>query len=333
MKGIDLAGNNKILKPGTVLFKEGDSSNGMYVIRKGEVLIYLDKDGHEIPLVTVSEGAMVGEMALFDKKPRSASARAVGSVEVTVISNNDFSKILKQIPKWFVSLMTTLSSRLRATNIKLEDLETEYKKLLNPLEDLTRVLHVLNLLWYKHGEREVKTWSMEQEVAEKEISTILGLPLDVVSQKTEMFITSGLLGQGKNSYKKPILTIQNRGSIERFIQFITFIRERCPDLKSLPQEFLDLVLIMDNMATKSAYEAVSITADELMNQGERIGLRPKKWPEYFEAFRGLDDAIAVRGKGGAMSFKIVKKKISRVTSNAKLLFEMSNSKNKDKKVA
>ena len=76
-----MAGKNKILKKGQVLFKEGAESDGMYVIRKGQILIYLEKGEVEVKLATITAGAMLGEMALFDKKPRSASAKAIEECE------------------------------------------------------------------------------------------------------------------------------------------------------------------------------------------------------------------------------------------------------------
>ncbi|RYZ85460.1 MAG: cyclic nucleotide-binding domain-containing protein, partial [Proteobacteria bacterium] len=117
-----VSGKNKILKKGELLFKAGDSSDGMYVLRKGQIQIFLDKGGNDIVLASVAAGGMIGEMSLFDKKPRSASARAMEETEVTQISNDDFNKIISQIPKWLVSLMATLSSRLRDTNERLQDL-------------------------------------------------------------------------------------------------------------------------------------------------------------------------------------------------------------------
>ena len=75
-------------------------------------------------LQNLTSGAMIGEMALFDNKPRSASAAAITDVEFTHISKADFNRIMKQIPKWFVNLMSTLSSRLRVTNDRLNEAES-----------------------------------------------------------------------------------------------------------------------------------------------------------------------------------------------------------------
>ena len=105
-----MAGKNIILKKGEVLFNYGDASDGMFLVRKGDIKIFIhDNQDNEIVLAEVTSGAMIGEMALFDNKPRSASAAAITDVEITHISKADFNRIMKQIPKWFVNLMSTLS--------------------------------------------------------------------------------------------------------------------------------------------------------------------------------------------------------------------------------
>src|SRR5690606_13731094 len=91
--------------------------------RKGQLKVFLQKGNEEIPLATLHEGAIVGEMAFIDDKPRSASVRSLVPCELTVITRADFDKLLTQVPKWMVSMLQSLSGRLRTTNEKLQKLE------------------------------------------------------------------------------------------------------------------------------------------------------------------------------------------------------------------
>ena len=118
-----MAGTNKSLKAGAVVFKAGDSADGMYLVRKGELVVYFEQGGKEVILARIPEGGMVGEMALFDRMPRSASVKASMDAEITHISLDDFGKLMRQIPKWFVGLMSALSGRLRVTNDRLKVIE------------------------------------------------------------------------------------------------------------------------------------------------------------------------------------------------------------------
>ena len=109
----------------------------------------------------------------FDNKPRSASAAAITDVEITHISKADFNRIMKQIPKWFVNLMSTLSSRLRVTNDRLNEAESLLKSRANPLEELQLILNTYSLLWYKHASKTGKVWVIEPTAVKQELAEIL----------------------------------------------------------------------------------------------------------------------------------------------------------------
>ena len=69
--------SNKInLKSGEYLFREGESANYAYVVDEGEVEIVKASANGNIILALIPKGAIIGEMALIDGLPRSASAIA-----------------------------------------------------------------------------------------------------------------------------------------------------------------------------------------------------------------------------------------------------------------
>lgn len=73
------------LTSGDVLMTEGDPATELYLVEKGALEITRAGDGAEVKLGIVEEGEIVGEVALFDRGPRSASARAVTDCRVTAI--------------------------------------------------------------------------------------------------------------------------------------------------------------------------------------------------------------------------------------------------------
>ncbi len=326
-----MSGKNNILKPGEILFRVGDQSNGMYIIRKGQVQIYLDKGGSETALATVGAGGMLGEMALFDKKPRSASARALDDVELTQISNEDFTKILQQIPKWFVTLMSTLSSRLRDTNQRLQDLESKYKGSSNPLDEISRTLHILHLLWFKNGVKEVKSWILERDVATDEVAMILNVDRSKVATLIETAVGGGLIGAGKNSYKKDVLTILNRGDLERFINFITRLRKRNNSIRTLPQEIVDILDMLARAAKATAYDTFSMDLKLLEDEARMKGFRTDKWSEFAVMLLEVDEAVTVVKTPKDLNFKVQKKLIDTFLQHARILRAVTRS--EDVKVA
>jgi CRP/FNR family transcriptional regulator, cyclic AMP receptor protein len=97
---------------GEAIFEEGSEGDKMYVIRSGEVLI---ENGGKV-IETVLPGGIVGEMALIDGSPRSATARAKTDCEVAPITEKAFLFLVHETPFFAIAVMRTLADRLRRTN-------------------------------------------------------------------------------------------------------------------------------------------------------------------------------------------------------------------------
>ena len=68
----------KIYTDGSIIVKQGDTGNLMYIILKGEVEVLREDDGEQVILSTLKKGDIFGEMALFSGQPRSATVRSKG---------------------------------------------------------------------------------------------------------------------------------------------------------------------------------------------------------------------------------------------------------------
>ncbi|PYK49722.1 MAG: cyclic nucleotide-binding protein [Verrucomicrobia bacterium] len=100
------------LAPGDSLFREGDKGDKMYVLLEGEMEILLG----DFVLETVGQGALIGEMALIDKSPRTASAVAKTSCRLAEIDRRRFHFLVQQTPHFATHVMKTLADRLRQMN-------------------------------------------------------------------------------------------------------------------------------------------------------------------------------------------------------------------------
>lgn len=109
-----------------IIIEEGETGNKAYVINKGHVEIRkktLDNDSAAIALL--GPGQIFGEMCLFDNKKRSASAYAMGDVELSVIEKEDFTKYLNDTPPQIKIIIELLLKRLRQTSSLVALLKTE----------------------------------------------------------------------------------------------------------------------------------------------------------------------------------------------------------------
>jgi len=97
------------LEPGQILFQEGEAGNDIFVVVKGELRIFKDKR----IITAVLPCDYVGEMAILEDKPRSASVEAVQPSHLLKITSTQFQEYLASQPRSLVSMMTTLSQRVR----------------------------------------------------------------------------------------------------------------------------------------------------------------------------------------------------------------------------
>lgn len=76
----------------------------------------MNNDSKNVIIGEVLPGELVGEMSFLDALPRSASVKVKEDSEVLVIPHKKFINVLDGQPRWFRSLMKTLSQRLRDSN-------------------------------------------------------------------------------------------------------------------------------------------------------------------------------------------------------------------------
>lgn len=113
----------KNLKTNEILFNEGDLPDNMYIVRKGQFSIFNSKNGVENQLAVVGAGELIGELALFDKKHRSASAKALCESSVVILPYAQLERQMDGLPDWVKITMRTLSEKLRVANQKILDLK------------------------------------------------------------------------------------------------------------------------------------------------------------------------------------------------------------------
>lgn len=107
----------KNLRPGEYLFKEGDRTEFVYIVKRGELYAFAkDLEGGHIELGDIKSGEFVGEMGHFNHEPRSASVQAKTDVELIAIPYRSLEQVIFARPTWAKALVKTLSQRLRRAN-------------------------------------------------------------------------------------------------------------------------------------------------------------------------------------------------------------------------
>jgi len=105
------------LDEGQVLFSKGDAAKHFYVIESGQLEIV---DGDHV-LQTLGPDEIVGEMALIDGGPRSATVRAAKKSSVIEVDEKRFLRMVSDTPFFALRVMRVTVERLRYMNEHLED--------------------------------------------------------------------------------------------------------------------------------------------------------------------------------------------------------------------
>jgi CRP-like cAMP-binding protein len=94
---------------GHVLFSAGETGSTMYVVKDGEANIVV----HGKVVETVGPGGIVGELALIDTQPRSATVVAKTDCQLVPIDEKRFMFLVQQTPYFSLHVMRVLADRLR----------------------------------------------------------------------------------------------------------------------------------------------------------------------------------------------------------------------------
>jgi CRP/FNR family transcriptional regulator, cyclic AMP receptor protein len=98
--------------PGEFLFRQGESGDKMYVLLDGNAEIMVG----DLVVEAAGPGALVGEMALIDIGPRTASVVARTPCRLAQIDRRRFHFLVQQTPHFATHVMKTLADRLRHMN-------------------------------------------------------------------------------------------------------------------------------------------------------------------------------------------------------------------------
>jgi len=116
--------HHRSYQAGEYIFQKDQPGAAMFIIKSGIVNIVLpDPEGREIHLATLKSGTFVGELALLDNSPRSASAKVAEPTEAIAFFRSELNKLLTTYPSIGSKIMRKLAliigQRLKATNEQL----------------------------------------------------------------------------------------------------------------------------------------------------------------------------------------------------------------------
>ena len=114
------------LEPGELLFREGDKGDSVCFVVEGALDVYKESaSGGDVVIATIPKRRSIGEMAIIDNTPRSATVRARTDTSLVALTEKGFDQILDEHPKIGIAILKglsrLLSMNLRKTSSRLAD--------------------------------------------------------------------------------------------------------------------------------------------------------------------------------------------------------------------
>jgi len=116
-------GRTKIFPKNSVVFNEGDLEDGLYIVLSGKAkAMLMDPEGRELTLSVFGPGDFLGEMAIFDEQPRSATIETIEETTFLVLPKETVHSLIRRNPTIAIAMLTELSLRLREADDKIRTL-------------------------------------------------------------------------------------------------------------------------------------------------------------------------------------------------------------------
>ena len=175
----------KRYKKGETIMTRGDDGDSLMVVLAGRAKISnITSDAREIVLNFLGKGDVIGEIAILDGAPRTASASAIEEIESLILYRRDLLPVLLKSPDTMLELIKILCEKLRAASAIVEE---------NSLPMAARAAAGLLRLADQHGRIAKGGTLIDLKLSQRDLGNYLGLSRENVSRQLGLFRDIGVL--------------------------------------------------------------------------------------------------------------------------------------------
>jgi CRP-like cAMP-binding protein len=117
---------NTRLPAGKELYQEGAPADGAFVVARGQISLYREREGERAIIATVGPGSLLGEFALISETERLTGAFAETNAEVLRLNRKLFRRILEEYPDVAIALHRRITADLQAMVSRIESLAPKF---------------------------------------------------------------------------------------------------------------------------------------------------------------------------------------------------------------
>jgi CRP/FNR family transcriptional regulator, cyclic AMP receptor protein len=162
------------------IFTESQPGASLYVVMEGRVKIFgSSSQGRSKTFAYLEPGDFFGEMSLIDEEVRSASASALEDSVLITLKSDEYRKLVLSRPSIALTMLRTLSGRLRRANREIEALSFN--------NVLGRIAQILLDLAERYGKKTDEGIRIEMALSHKELAEMAGTAREVISRVISRF--------------------------------------------------------------------------------------------------------------------------------------------------
>jgi len=197
------------LAPREALFHKGDPGEQLYVVISGRLKAKAEAaDGKEVIFSLMGPPEVIGEIALLDSEPRSATVEAIETSELLALHRRDFLPVLERYPKVATRLAGILARRLR----RLSDLTEDSAFLTLP----SRLAKKLLSLADSDGVATPEGTRIRLRLPQSELGELVGTSRESVNKLLRAWVQQGIVGVDRG-----FITLRRRRSLEALAELWT----------------------------------------------------------------------------------------------------------------
>jgi CRP-like cAMP-binding protein len=196
----------KTIPKGTVLFREGDLGQEMYIIQSGRVKISKKVRNIEKTLSVIGKGEFFGEMAILNDKPRSATAELIEDSEILVIDRNTFETMIRGNAEIALRIIKKLAQRLQEADNQIENLMIK--------DNTSRVVNLLAKIAKDKGIDTIMGGVVIDNTTD-DLASMLGMATEDVEKIIDKIAKSRIIDR-----KEGRIIITNREQLTQFMKYL-----------------------------------------------------------------------------------------------------------------
>lgn len=230
---------------GEFLYRTGEPSDSLFIIRSGRVALYSVQGLEHIELARFGPGQIIGDLAFFTGSARTADAAALTDVEYLQVPYTTVARQFDSVPSWVQTMIRTLAGQVQSYSTEVRSLKDQEDGVDLPRLVVSRAFAALALVPAQFGRRNGRSVTIDWSTLRTHSNLCFREVSISVMKVAKILETLGLCQVLLDENGQTELTLPDPDLIARFVKYyVRAISKDSPELTKIePIEYDTLQLL------------------------------------------------------------------------------------------